>query len=203
MEKSRIQKKLDELYENPKSKNFLNHLIRAYLPIGKAVKVWDKPEKKFRCVLTNAPLISIAEALDGMQSEEFKNNFNDHLKAWVNGDQSVQSPMVKMLNGRVLGFTGDDTTTYISQEAYQEFYNWVVNKMLAQDKHINWLIKDIIGKDQFIERAETVAVDDEQKKVLKNIKQRIEKQRGATTTIGDLGVLQELKAKFEQNENKN
>jgi len=198
MEKNRIQKKLDELFENPKSKNFLNHLIRAYLPIGKAVKVWDKPEKKFRCVLTNAPLISIGEALDGMQTEEFKADFHTHLKAWVNGNQEVQSPMVKMLNGKVLGFTGDDTTTYMSQEAYQEFYNWVVSKMLSGDKHINWLINSM-QKDQFVKRAESVASDDVQKKALKAIKKSIKNHKRATTTLGDLGVLQELKAKLESN----
>lgn len=203
MEKNRIHKKLDELFENPKSKNFLNHLIRSYLPIGKAVKVWDKPEKKFRCVLTNAPLISIGEALEGMNTEQFKTDFNTHLKAWVNGDPNAESPMRKMLNGRVLGFTGDDTTTYMSQEAYQEFFNWVTLKMLSGDKHINWIIKDIIGKDQFVERAGHVAVDDEQKKTLSSIKKRMSSNKRATTTLGDLSALQKLKAQFEQNENKN
>jgi len=199
MGKNRIQKKLDDLLENPKSKGFLNHLIKSYLPIGKAVKVWRKPETYFKCVLTNVPLIGVGEALEGMDSEQFKKDFNTHLKAWVNGDQSVDSPMKKMLNGKVLGFTGQGTTTYMSQEAYQEFYNWVVDKMLSGDKDINRAINSM-KKQQFINRAESVAMDDGQKKVLASIKKTIVKNKRATTTLGDLDVLQQLKSKLENNE---
>ena len=111
--------------------------------------------------------------------------------------------MQKMLKGRVLGFAGDNTTTYMSQEAYQEFFNWVTLKMLNGDKHINWIIRDIIGKSQFVERAEKVAVGDDQKRALSSIKKSMKKYKGATMKLGDLGVLQELKEKFESNENKN
>lgn len=199
MENNRIHKKLDELFENPQSKNFLNHLIRAYLPISKSVKVMEKPEKKFRCVLTNAPLISISEALNGMDSEEFKSDFNNHINAFMDGDASVQDPISNMLKGRVLGFTGEDTTTYMSNEAYQEFYNWVVSKMLSGDKHINWLINSM-QKEEFVNRAESVATDDGQKKALAAIKKSIMSHKKATTTLGDLGVLQQLKEQLESNE---
>jgi len=200
MESNRIHKKLDELYSNPKSKKFLNHLIQAYLPIDKAVKVWEKPQSKFRCVLTNAPLISISEALAGMSSEEFKTDFMNHLKAWANSDSSVENPVKKMLAGKVLGFTGEDTTTFMSQEAYQSFYDWVVNKMLHGDKHINWLIKSM-RNDSFVKRAESVANDDESKQVLATMKNNIKETQKVTTTFGDLTALQELKAKFESNNN--
>lgn len=200
MESNRIHKKLDELYSNPKSKKFLNHLIQSYLPIDKAVKVWEKPESKFRCVLTNAPLISISEALAGMASEEFKTDFMNHLKAWANSDSSVENPVKKMLAGKVLGFTGEDTTTFMSQEAYQAFYDWVVNKMLHGDKHINWLIKSM-RNDSFVKRAESIANDDESKKVLETMKTNIKETQKVTTTFGDLTALQELKAKFESNNN--
>lgn len=200
MESNRIHKKLDELYSNPKSKKFLNHLIQSYLPIDKAVKVWEKPQSKFRCVLTNAPLISISEALAGMTSEEFKNDFMNHLKAWANSDSSIENPVKKMLAGKVLGFTGEDTTTFMSQEAYQSFYDWVVNKMLHGDKHINWLIKSM-RNDSFVKRAESVANDDESKKALATMKNNIKETQKVTTTFGDLTALQELKAKFESNNN--
>jgi hypothetical protein len=150
-------------------------------------------------VLTNKPLISIEEVFKATNSEEFKTNFNEHLKAWVNGDSTVEAPLQKMLKGKVLGFTGEDTTTYISQEAYQEFYNWVVNKMLSGDKHINWIINSM-QKEDFVNRAESVATGDGQKKALATIKKSIKANKRATMTLGDLGVLQQLKSKLEKNE---
>lgn len=44
MEKTDIIKKIDTLYASDKSKNFVLHLVRAYLPVNKAKKVFFKPE---------------------------------------------------------------------------------------------------------------------------------------------------------------
>lgn len=195
MDKKIINKKLDDLLENPKSRGFLNHLIRAYLPISKCVKVYNKPEKKMRCVLTNIPLISVSEALDGIKTEEFKEDFLTHLKSWANGDSSVQTPMDKMLKGRLLGFTGENTTTYLSQEAYQIFFDWTTMKILSGDKHINWVINSTL-KNHFVDRAENLKIDDSQKKRLNTIKKKIKAHKANTTTFGDLDVLKNLKAKL-------
>jgi len=51
MNREDIFKKLDEIYENKKARNFLNHLVRAYFPNDKVEKVFVKPKGKFNCVI--------------------------------------------------------------------------------------------------------------------------------------------------------
>lgn len=200
MSNEKFYKKLDELFDDAKSKNFINHLVRSYLPVSKTEQVWDTPKGKFRCVITNAPLISVEEALKGVESEQFRTDFMEHLKSWSNEENRVESPMKKMLKGRVLGFTGDNTNTYMSQEGFHIFYDWVVTKMLKGDKHINWLLNTIDRQD-FITRAEAVADDVETKKAVERLKKSSNEGR-ATMKLGDLGVLQQLKEKMETSENK-
>jgi hypothetical protein len=199
MQSEKIHKKLDEMISNPKSKSFLNHLVRSYLPIGKSDKVWNKPEGSFKCVLTNVQLISVSEVVDGINSEEFKTKFMETLKNWASEEQRVNSPMKEFLNGRVLGFTGENTTTYMSQEAFQAFYDWVVKRLLNGDKHITWLLSSM-NRESFLKRAESIATDSETIDALNRIKKNSKDGKRATTKLGDLDALQQLKAKMEASE---
>lgn len=201
MDRERIYSKLEDLLSNPKSKNFLNHLIKSYLPVNKTQKVWDKPEGKFKCVLTNVPLISVNEALEGINTEEFKKDFFKHLKSFASEDQREESPIKKMLNGRVLAFSAKKTDTFMSQEAFQAFYDWVVMKMLSGDKHINWVIRSM-NKEKFLDRAEVV-VTDETRESLDNIREVINNAKMATTSLGEFDALKDLKAKMEAEERNN
>ncbi len=195
MEPNRIYKKLDELHSNPKSKNFLNHLIRAYLPSINVTEVFEKPSTKFRCVLTNAPLVTIPEAIETINSEKFKKTFSDHLKTWVHDSPATDRPIEKILVKKAVGFTGEDTSTFMSQEAFLSFYDWAVDKVLHGDKRISWLLDST--SDEFINRAERLAKDEESKKALDLIKTRVNESKKAMTTFGDLDALKQLKAKFE------
>jgi hypothetical protein len=202
MQSEKIHQKLDEMLSNPKSKSFLNHLVRAYLPVNKTDKVWDKPEGTFKCVLTNKQLISVSEVMEGIQTEEFKSAFMANLKNWASEEQRVERPMEKFLNGRVLGFTGKDTTTYMSQEAFQIFYDWVVTKLLSGDKHIGWLLSTT-RREAFLKRAEAIADNEETINALNRIKKSTNDGKRATTKLGDLDALQVLKAKMEASEKDN
>lgn len=134
-----IHAHLDEMLSNPKTKNFLNHLIKAYYPYQIVDKVWEKQQDKIRCVITKEYLISVQEIKDGMQTEEFKTQFMDSLKSMFDENKENTTPIEKLLDGKKLGFTGKDTTTYMSLQAVEEFNNWIVAKLLANDKHITWL----------------------------------------------------------------
>lgn len=195
-ETNKIHKRLDRLFESPKSKNFINHLVRSYLPVYKIEKVVERPKGRFKCVITDQSLISLNEAFEGIQSDDFKNDFLQHARTMFDEEQRTESPMKKMLKGRVLAFTGEKTDTYMSQEGFHAFYDWVVGKMLKGDKHINWLLSSM-QREQFLDRAELVADDEESKKALAKIKSHTNKGRKPSTTFGDLEVLQQLKAKME------
>lgn len=198
MTQEQIHASLDEMLANPKSRNFLNHLVRAYMPVTNVDKVWNKPEGVFKCVITKDPLISIQEVMEGMHTEQFKTDMMNHMKSMFDEKSDTQSAMAKLIGEKRLGVTGKETNTFMSFPVYQEFYNWIITKSLKGDKHINWLIGSI-RRSTFIERAENIQDSEVQKKV-----QNIKKASGATTyTLGDAsGVLSQLKAQLESKDKK-
>jgi hypothetical protein len=193
MNQEQINASLDKMLANPKSKNFLNHLVRAYMPISNIEKVWDTPEKDFKCVLTRDQLFSVSDILKGMHTEELQADFMNHLKSLLS-EEKVESPISKLVGEKKMGVTGKDTTTYMSYPAFQEFYNWVITKSLNGDKHINWLLGSI-RRTSFMERAEKIQDVGVQKKV-----EEFKKTTGSssTYTLDDASdVLAKLKAKLE------
>jgi len=192
MTKEEIHASLDAMLDNSKSRNFLNHLVRAYFPIANIDKVWDKPEGPFKCVLTKEELISVSEILGTIETEEFKQQFFLSIKNSLDENAPKINPFKTLLGDRLLGFTGTQTTTFMCQEATLEFYNWVITKSLKNDKHINWLLGSI-RKSSFLKRAENIEDEEVQKKVQNMKKKKVE---ASTYTIGETDAFKKLKEKF-------
>ena len=193
MTQEQIHANLDAMLANPKSKPFLNHLVKAYLPVENITNVLDKPEGKFTCVLTNTPLISVGEILNGMETEAYKKDFNKSLKSMFDESAEKINPIVNLLGDKKLGITGKDTTTFMDYQTYQVFLNWVVEKSFSGDKHINWLLGDIRRKT-FVERAKNSDKPEVQKRA-----RNLEKKPNVTTySLGESSdVLAKLKAKMD------
>ena len=194
MTQQEIHTHLDEMLENPKTRNFLNHLIRAYFPITNVDKVWDRPKGKFKCVISGDDLFSIQDILDGIKTDEFKNDFMENIKSVFSDGIQPNNPIVKLIGERKMGVTGVNTTTFMSVITMQEFYNWVITKSLKNDKHINWLLKSI-RKESMIEIAENID-DVEVKERVKELKKRTNK--GATYTLGETNTFKKLVDKFKE-----
>jgi hypothetical protein len=196
MTNEEINKALDKMLTNPKSRGFINHLVRSYVPISNVEKVWDTPEKDFKCVLTREQLFSVGDIMKGIQTEEFKADFMTNLKSIFSEDKT-ENPIAKLICEKKMGVTGKDTTTYMSYPAFQDFYNWVITKALNGDKHINWLLGSI-RRASFMERAEKIQDAGVQKKV-ENLKKVA--TSNSSYTLGDASdVLSKLKAKLENKE---
>jgi hypothetical protein len=196
MTNEEINKALDKMLTNPKSRGFINHLVRSYVPISNVEKVWDTPEKDFKCVLTREQLFSVGDIMKGIQTEEFKADFMTNLKSIFSEDKT-ENPIAKLIGEKKMGVTGKDTTTYMSYPAFQDFYNWVITKALNGDKHINWLLGSI-RRASFMERAEKIQDAGVQKKV-ENLKKVA--TSNSSYTLGDASdVLSKLKAKLENKE---
>lgn len=188
----KIHEKLDKMYQDQKSKNFVLHLIRAYMPLNKVSKVFMKPEKlsKFKCALTGTKLISIDEIFEIMNSEEYHESFIDDLK-YNTGLQEkpddYKPTLLKLSKGRLMGFQGRDTTTYLCQEAAQCLYDWVSNKIIQGDGKINWTLRQM--QEDHFNKANPFS-----KKKPKN-KPRNQNKR-AKTSLGDIDALKKLKEKL-------
>lgn len=192
MTSEQIHASLDKMLANPKTKNFINHLVRSYIPVSNIEKVLETPKGDFKCVITKEVLVSVQSIFEGMDTKEFKKDFTEHLKSMFS-EEKVETPMSKLLGDKKLGFTGKDTTTYMSYTATQEFYNWVITKSLKGDKHINWLLGSV-NRNTFIKRASNIEDQDVQKKVT-----NLKRASGVSTyLLGDAtDVLSKLKAKLD------
>lgn len=195
MTQEQIHASLDNMLANPKSKNFLNHLVRAYMPVSNVEKVWNTPTGEFKCVLTREQLFSAQDIMDGIQTEEFKSKFMDGLKSMFDENAKKTNPIAELIGDKKMGLTGKDTTTFMTVEAFQTFCDWVITKALKGDKHINWLIGGI-NRNSFMKRAENIQDGDVQKRVnsINNAK-----SKSATYTLGDASeALLKLKEKLEK-----
>ncbi len=190
--REKIHAALDKMLETPKSKGFLNHLITAYFPITNVMKVIDKPRGEFKCVLTKDTLISFEEILEGIHSETFKNDFMTFIKTMFDESSDKTTPMANLIGEKKLGITGKDTTTYMSYGAYQEFYSWLVNKILGGHKHINWLVNKIRRESEG-----GVALPSKPKRVREP---EPDINMSSSYQLGEMGVFKDLMAKFKDNE---
>lgn len=195
MTQEQINATLDAMLENPKSKTFLNHLVRAYMPVTNVTKVMQKPKGDFKCVLTREPLQSVAEIQSAIVDEKVQAFFVENLGKALSSKTESVSELEKLIGNKKLAFTGKETTTFMSYQAFQSFVDWVITKSLNGDKHMNWLLGGI-RRASFIERAETIQDGGVQKKV--EAFKKAGKPKTATFALSDSSdVLAKLKAQLE------
>lgn len=196
-----MKTKIQELYENPKAKGFVNHLIRAYLPTAKIEKVWEWEKKHKRtCNVCGHKLVSVGELLDATRKPEFMESFMENMKAHINGKEIKRedNPYLKAVGtDKVQGFTGQKTDTCMCHQCCQDLLNLVTNGMLCGDKNMNYQVNQMQRDAAFKPFLDSPAIDDEAKEKVKEIKKKVDKDR-KITTFGDLETLQELKKRMEE-----
>lgn len=189
MTQEQINASLDAMLLNPKSKPFLNHLVRSYLPITNVEKVMETPKGDFKCVITRDALISEQELTKASSSEEFQTEMKNSISSGLEGKKSES--LTKMIGDRKSSVTGKDTTTFMSTEANKVFTDWVITKALKGDKHINWLVSSI-RRESLIARAESIKDADVQRKV--SDFKKAEPKVASFTLADSSDVLSKLKA---------
>lgn len=181
-----LYEKIDKLYQDKKSRNFVLHLIKSYMPLSNVHKVFVKPVdmKNFRCVITNNKLISVDEIFEIINSEEYKESFIDDLKYNIglqkDSEDNKESSIVKFTDNRIIGYQGKSTTTYMCQVAIECLHEWVKIKILKGDKTINWTLNKALGH----------------KPKHKKRKNDFYYKESTSTTLGDLDSLKQVKSKF-------
>lgn len=176
MTSEQIYSKLDEQLANPKTKNFINHLVKNYIPINRVRKVEEAPKGEFKCTIVKNDL----------------NSYEDFLKTNESVTQSAElkEPISNIIDNNELALTGQNTNTYMSYKTYKIFYGWVVNKLTSGDKHVSWLLGDLNRRD-FVNRFNNIETKENNKSHSKS-----SNNERATFALGDLSALQELKKKM-------
>jgi len=200
MEKTKIQK----LYENEKSRSFVNHLINSYLPVHKIHKVFvfedDKPTHK--CCICNKKLISINEIFSSVKDnkDEFMKTFISSMKKHVKGEAITidDNPYVKIIGkDKILAYTGEKTNTYMCHACSQDLLNMVQYAMLCGDTNINYQVNKMRRTELFDTFKNNPSLDESDVNTVERIQKKVEKTSNHKATFGDLEVLQQLKKKME------
>lgn len=198
---------IQKLYSNPKSKGFVNHLISSYLPVDKAQKIWQFEKKgPHKCNVCSHELIDISTVMERMQnSGEFMEDTIDHMKKSINGElvEGEEHPMKKHISkGAILAWTGKGTDTNLCLGCIQDLLDMVQTGMLMGDKNLTWKINSMRRDHVFNTFTENPALDKEEKKKVKTIRNRVEKSPIKKATLGDFQELQKLKEKMDAAERK-
>lgn len=191
--RSTSKKKIEKIHADEKAKNFFSHLVRAYMPATKIQNLFmaeGTETEKCTCSICNAKLYTKEQVLAKMLQtpmEDVIANF----KAQINEDEKAEPLMAPVVKGKRLAWQGDKTTTTLCQFCAEELVSFIVQKVLENDPHITWLLKDVRRQ--------------ENKKNFKNVsKQKTKKPvvKRAQSSISDsvdsdtLSALEKMKAQM-------
>ena len=200
MEKTNIQK----LYDDEKSRKFVNHLIQSYLPINKVEKVWQFEDKKpvHKCACCKHELIDLNTVMTRMHtSKEFMEDSLKDLKSRVIDQTPVKredTAIVKHItHGAIMAFTGEKTDTFLCQSCVQNLLEMVQTGIIMGDKNINYIMHKMQRGAMFNHFKESPVLNEEEKERVKEIEEKVEVNKKHKATFGDIEVLQQLKAKME------
>lgn len=195
MTDEQIYQKLEKTYESEGGKKFISHLLRSFFPVHKSEFIWEKKAKPIRCCITGDQLISKDEAFQAMvdtTSEEFM----EYLKASFDPEKApVEHPVKKKLGKKILGIECKDSDKYLCKQAFDQLYNFYASKLLSGDGHMSWLAKNMMAEAGIKSLKKEIGMTEKEEKVVKKTVNQPKKM-----TLGDLGVLQELKDKLQKQE---
>jgi hypothetical protein len=188
MSDEEIYKKIEEIYKDEKGKGFITHLLRSFLPINRSTFMLLKDEKKkMRCSITNISLISKDEIIKFQieNHEQIFKNMSDRLLG-----KTTENVVVDNFKGKMLAVQCEKSERLLCLPAVQQLLNFASNELLKDNKHISFIIRDERSKEtgvQVSSRKPVYTVNKpEQRPIIK-----------ATTKLGDLESLQNLKNKLE------
>lgn len=202
-----LLKKIEEIYNSEKGKNFISHLIRSFSPINKAQYLWNDPEdkSKLKCCITGHPLLSKQTAVElgiGNIEKSLKLFTNAILSENVEEQKRAQEEKQKNLDevyqSKLLAISSEESDKYFAPPAFEAFHNWLTHKILTGDKHINWVIKSHIKNDALkYAESNNIPVTPKEKSTLNKATNNPSKM-----TLGDNDVLKNLAEKFNKQNSK-
>ena len=191
MSDKKIYEKIESVYNSEKGKNFVAHLIRSFFPVSRTTFMLQNiKNKKMKCCVTGAPLISRAEFLE-FQIENAGEIFLNLAKK-IQGEK-VEDVTASKFKGKFLAVECVGSDKLLSAPAYQELYNFVVNETLKSNPHIKYIILDERRK----ENPKSVPPKPKKKASVNAGKPSSPNHIKSVNRLGDNDVLQNLKNQLE------
>ncbi|MFA6501431.1 MAG: hypothetical protein WCT85_01455 [Parachlamydiales bacterium] len=152
---------IKKLYEKENSKKFIIHLIRAFLPLGKA-KILEKwhTDKKPKCCLCASKIIPVDELMKAMLDKELLDADLQYIIAKHKGGSKEKKdiayeiikderPMNKFISDRKRGYIGDKSDKLLCTDCQLSLYSFTSSQILSGDGTLNWVFQNkIINKNE-------------------------------------------------------
>lgn len=201
-----IYSKIESIYNSEKGKSFITHLLRSFFPAQKTnYAFFHEDNKKYVCCITNEKLSTKEDMINIINSKEGENALMENLKnmgkAMVNNDKTYTHPeSVIELRKKIkpLALICEESDKCLSEQAYQQLHNFFMTEILKGNKHINWIVNNERAK-KFVE----IGKKDGYIKTKKEERAIHKVAEHSNLKLGDLEALQNIKKKFEKEENNN
>lgn len=134
-------------WQNTNSKNFIKHLLNAYLPFDKGQIVFDWAlinDRTRRCCICNRELISKIETLEKIpeMTDMFINVLEKEIKEKgleVGLASTTQDAKQQVFGNKLFGVFSRDSTKLFCGKCYSIFTEWVQNKMFTDTIFANYI----------------------------------------------------------------
>ena len=128
------QEKIEKMYKSDRSHGFVMHLIHAYLPVQiKASKIFESGPK--RCAILNEEVLTADDVVKILLDDDFvsmsiRGMFDEEAR------KQCEQTIATKRAGREVGYSGENTTTFLSQSALVALQEFAIAQMLMGDREM-------------------------------------------------------------------
>lgn len=204
MTTDQVYQKIQEIYNSEKGKNFIAHLLRSFFPVDRAkIVIFKSEEAKYqsmKCCITGEEIFAKEELLQLAFSsgttilKDIRQNFKESLGEEFTPDPEVTAMRKKLDDTKMhIAVESEKSDKLMSNIAFQSLHQFLINELLRDNRHIDWVIKQERGK-QFVEfgKKNGHIQNPAEERVVTKV------AIGAKMSLGDIDVLKQLKEKMEK-----
>lgn len=201
MTSDQIYQKIQEIYKTEKGKNFIAHLLRSFFPVDRAkIMVFKEDDKQLKCCITGEEifpreeLLHLAFGSGETILKDIRHKFKESIGETVERDPELEEFHKKLDDTKLhIAVYSEKSDKLMSINAFQTLQQFLMNELMRDNRHVNWVIKQERSK-QYVEMGRKMGHIQNQREEEVVAKAAM----GAKMSLGDLGVLQQLKEKMEK-----
>jgi hypothetical protein len=135
-------KPFDDMWHDPKSRNFMVHIVHAFSPLHKGHFAWVAEEMpKPVCCMCRCKLISKNDLLKKVP--EIADISIGHLKEAAKGtltNEKITEDLSKVIDGKVLGVVSKESKIAFCPECFRNYSAWMEYALMRGYSHIHRII---------------------------------------------------------------
>ena len=140
--------KLNTMWENDRSRKFLQHLIYAFIPYTKVTSLFSFAEKERdrKCCLCSVGIMDFNEIMH--KNRDMFTLFAQELKDSVEGHEWSPEKKKQMFNGvlegKLMGTVAEESKCVFCRPCYVTFYSWVMRELMCDNRTISKIVHNLM-----------------------------------------------------------